>query len=30
MRVKKYGPASERLSDDQLELLEREPVLSGA
>jgi hypothetical protein len=24
MRVKKYGPASERLSDHQLELLEQE------
>jgi hypothetical protein len=25
MRVEKYGPASERLSDQQLELLEQEP-----
>jgi hypothetical protein len=25
MRVEKYGPASERLTDEQLELLEQEP-----
>jgi transposase len=28
MRVEKYGPASERLSDEQLELLEQEPGVS--
>jgi transposase len=30
MRVEKYGPASERLSDEQLRLLEQEPGLSEA
>jgi transposase len=30
MRVEKYGPASERLSDQQLELLEQEPGVSQA
>jgi len=30
MRVEKYGPASERLSDQQLELLEQEPGVSEA
>src|SRR5207302_6665053 len=30
MRVEKYGPASERLSDEQLELLEQEPWVSEA
>jgi transposase len=30
MRVEKYGPASERLSDEQLELLEQEPGVSQA
>ena len=30
MRVEKYGPASERLSDEQLELLEQEPGVSAA
>jgi transposase len=30
MRVEKYGPASERLSDEQLELLELEPGVSEA
>jgi transposase len=30
MRVEKYGPASERLSDEQLELLEQEPGVSEA
>jgi transposase len=30
MRVEKYGPASERLSDNQLELLEQEPGVSEA
>src|SRR6266446_465004 len=30
MRVEKYGPASERLSDEQLELLELEPGVSQA
>jgi hypothetical protein len=30
MRVEKYGPASERLSDEQLELLEQEPGMSEA
>ncbi len=25
MRLEKYGPASERLNDEQLELLEQEP-----
>ena len=30
MRVEKYGPASERLSDEQLELLEQEPGVSDA
>jgi hypothetical protein len=30
MRVEKYGPASERLSDEQLELLEQEPGASEA
>ena len=29
MRVEKYGPASERLSDNQLELLEQEPGQRG-
>ncbi len=28
MRVEKYGPASERLSDEQLELLDQEPGVS--
>jgi hypothetical protein len=28
MRVEKYGPTSERLSDHQLELLEQEPGVS--
>jgi transposase len=30
MRVEKYGPASEQLSDEQLELLEQEPGVSEA
>jgi len=30
MRMEKYGPASERLSDEQLELLEQEPGVSQA
>jgi transposase len=30
MRVEKYGPASERLSDQQLELLEQEPGVNEA
>ncbi len=30
LRVEKYGPASERLSDEQLELLEQEPGVSEA
>jgi len=30
MRLEKYGPASERLSDEQLELLEQEPAVSEA
>jgi transposase len=30
MRIEKYGPASERLSDQQLELLEQEPGVSEA
>jgi len=29
-RIQKYGPASEKLSDAQLELLELEPGVSGA
>jgi transposase len=29
-RIAKYGPGSEKLSDDQLELLELEPGVSGA
>lgn len=29
-RIKKYGPASEKLSDAQLDLLEEEPGVSGA
>jgi hypothetical protein len=30
MRVEKYGPASERLSDEQLKLLEQEPGVNEA
>ena len=30
MRIEKYGPGSEKLSDDQLELLELEPGVSSA
>jgi Transposase C of IS166 homeodomain len=30
IRIKKYGPESEKLSDDQLELLELEPGVSSA
>jgi transposase len=30
VRIEKYGPGSEKLSDDQLELLELEPGVSGA
>jgi hypothetical protein len=30
MRVEKYGPASERLSDEQLELVEQDPGVSAA
>jgi transposase len=30
MRIEKYGPASERLNDQQLELLEQEPGVSEA
>jgi transposase len=30
LRVEKYGAASERLSDEQLELLEQEPGVSEA
>jgi hypothetical protein len=29
-RIQKYGPASEKLNDAQLELLELEPGVSGA
>ena len=29
-RIKKYGPASEKLSDAQLDLLDQEPGVSGA
>ena len=30
IRIEKYGPGSEKLSDDQLELLELEPGVSSA
>lgn len=30
MRVEKYGPAGERLIDEQLELLEQQPGVSEA
>jgi hypothetical protein len=30
VRIEKYGPGSEKLSDDQLELLELEPGISSA
>src|ERR1700693_5965376 len=30
VRIEKYGPGSEKLSDDQLELLELEPGVSSA
>ena len=30
VRIEKYGPGSEKLSDDQLELLELEPRVSSA
>jgi transposase len=30
VRIEQYGPGSEKLSDDQLELLELEPGVSGA
>ena len=29
VRIEKYGPGSEKLSDDQLELLELEPGVSS-
>ena len=30
VRIEKYGPGSEKLSDDQLELMELEPGVSNA
>jgi len=30
VRIERYGPGSEKLSHDQLELLELEPGISGA